>query len=846
MAALTLFPLQYKRQDAVPVDLDTTFATTADRMAYLTSPRRYAGQIVGDTEDDKTYQLNSARNAWILVGSNGPTGPTGAVGPTGAAGSNGPTGPAAATGPTGPAGPTGAGGGGGGSALWKEVRVTESAASLHVFDKDDFQTSGGNEDGFFNRPALGTPPGSITAINTAYVEKVILDGGEPAGVYTVTIAADFPYAIFLYDGVFNPASQLTNIMVGTSAGSFTFTADGTGPYSLVICGVAAIDMGFYQLQVTQPIKGVVLDELQPDPTRPPASYDSGTLDRFDSVSLIEHEFQSLARPLAQDPAIFIRKMKPNFGNFYQAIDVSGSSVGAAFVEQDITDLQALGSLFFSRLDYAQHVTGAPTPPTTLKFIKGGTETRGFWMQSLHLDEALNGRAYVHGYLMDPLDTGPTAILVLCIRTSDNLPASATNPYTTIVWQTTIEGGYQTVSPTACYADGFGLIVGGVKSTLDLYYYFLVNFSTGALTWKWAVDLEVTTVAYNRMRIGTSYYTQTGTKMFYILYGETIAKYRCDTGAQQFAKKIALPSGYDFGATPDFGGLNNLNVDPAGHVTVSGVMSTGATYVGFAFRMNAVSGTYVDDYQFFLDAGASGVQDFQFNGSIALAIKDGELDRVHIIKVNRNGTSAWTAGDAISLRTTDNDTIGSMGRFQLTTGSTSAGDIDSNGMATTGVHFGLLKGNNYYDIDGRNLAAAVGHRSSGGEEWWAFTTTLEFEPIGVATVLTTASMGVASTVLVATTTTKVAISEPPTLGATETDHIIYGAYGARPRPGILNLGVLKTQSLNVEGGFPPPLTAVGNFYDRKGDVRFEQNFVYYCTADYDGATSIWVRGALAGF
>ena len=50
MAALTLFPLQFKRQDSVPVDIDTTFATTAERIAYLTSPRRYAGIVVVDIE----------------------------------------------------------------------------------------------------------------------------------------------------------------------------------------------------------------------------------------------------------------------------------------------------------------------------------------------------------------------------------------------------------------------------------------------------------------------------------------------------------------------------------------------------------------------------------------------------------------------------------------------------------------------------------------------------------------------------------------------------------------------------------------------------------------------------
>lgn len=121
---LTLFPLQYKRQQAYPVDLDQTFWNTAERIAYLTNPRRYAGMIVSDVQEDSVYVLNKTRNAWILLGSgSGPTGPTGAAGtdgaigptgpggigsgPTGASGVDGPTGPAGANGPTGPIGPAG-------------------------------------------------------------------------------------------------------------------------------------------------------------------------------------------------------------------------------------------------------------------------------------------------------------------------------------------------------------------------------------------------------------------------------------------------------------------------------------------------------------------------------------------------------------------------------------------------------------------------------------------------------------------------------------------------------------------------------------------------------------------
>ena len=65
------FPLSYKRQFAQPLDIDSVFSTTQDRLDYLTDPLRYAGQIVADTEAGKVYMLNSGRSAWIEVGAGG-------------------------------------------------------------------------------------------------------------------------------------------------------------------------------------------------------------------------------------------------------------------------------------------------------------------------------------------------------------------------------------------------------------------------------------------------------------------------------------------------------------------------------------------------------------------------------------------------------------------------------------------------------------------------------------------------------------------------------------------------------------------------------------------------------
>lgn len=76
--AVTIFnlPVQYVRQQASPIDIDSVFTTTAARNTYLTSPRRYAGQIVSDLQDGNVYQLNAARTAWVIVGSGGGGGET--------------------------------------------------------------------------------------------------------------------------------------------------------------------------------------------------------------------------------------------------------------------------------------------------------------------------------------------------------------------------------------------------------------------------------------------------------------------------------------------------------------------------------------------------------------------------------------------------------------------------------------------------------------------------------------------------------------------------------------------------------------------------------------------------
>lgn len=40
----------------------------------------------------------------------------------------------------------------------------------------------------------------------------------------------------------------------------------------------------------------------------------------------------------------------------------------------------------------------------------------------------------------------------------------------------------------------------------------------------------------------------------------------------------------------------------------------------------------------------------------------------------------------------------------------------------------------------------------------------------------------------------------------------------------------------------PVTSIGALTDTQGMIAFDSGYIYYCTADYDGTTDIWVRTA----
>ena len=66
-----LFPLQFKRQYANSLDVDSVFTTEADMTTYLSSTRRYAGQVVTCNEfEGRVFILNNAKDTWLDVTAN--------------------------------------------------------------------------------------------------------------------------------------------------------------------------------------------------------------------------------------------------------------------------------------------------------------------------------------------------------------------------------------------------------------------------------------------------------------------------------------------------------------------------------------------------------------------------------------------------------------------------------------------------------------------------------------------------------------------------------------------------------------------------------------------------------
>ena len=58
-------------------------------------------------------------------------------------------------------------------------------------------------------------------------------------------------------------------------------------------------------------------------------------------------------------------------------------------------------------------------------------------------------------------------------------------------------------------------------------------------------------------------------------------------------------------------------------------------------------------------------------------------------------------------------------------------------------------------------------------------------------------------------------------------------------------VFETDTIRI-GTTSTPGAAIGVAGDTAGDIKWDTGFIWVCTANYDGATSIWFKAALAAF
>lgn len=112
----------------------------------------------------------------------------------------------------------------------------------------------------FNRPLSGNPPTSLSAVGTAVryqVTEIQVDAGGSYN-FTVTLNSHPDSFAHLYSGSFNPASPLTNVIIGdddSGPGSGSFFATTLVPstsYFVVVSGFDNTDFGTYTLDIDGP------------------------------------------------------------------------------------------------------------------------------------------------------------------------------------------------------------------------------------------------------------------------------------------------------------------------------------------------------------------------------------------------------------------------------------------------------------------------------------------------------------------------------------------------------------------------------------------------------------------
>jgi len=103
----------------------------------------------------------------------------------------------------------------------------------------------------------------------------------------------------------------------------------------------------------------------------------------------------------------------------------------------------------------------------------------------------------------------------------------------------------------------------------------------------------------------------------------------------------------------------------------------------------------------------------------------------------------------------------------------------------------------------------------------------------------------------TTTNLIGVKAKTDKGGSTTVTNRYSIYADNSDDTLYSVGPIKTDAkvtttsdkFNVATKLTPG-SAVGSAGDVTGDIAFDDDYIYYCTADHDGSTAIWKRSALS--
>ena len=109
----------------------------------------------------------------------------------------------------------------------------------------------------FNRGLAGTPPSGLSAVGTAVHYGTLSFSVDTTGSYSfLSTASNWDNYLFLYAGAFNPASALTNALVGNDdfpnvgVSGFSYALTQGATYLLVTTGFANDDFGSFANSIT--------------------------------------------------------------------------------------------------------------------------------------------------------------------------------------------------------------------------------------------------------------------------------------------------------------------------------------------------------------------------------------------------------------------------------------------------------------------------------------------------------------------------------------------------------------------------------------------------------------------